>query len=74
MISSNSCQFPDLLDDDHWYLCIEIWKEALVVKIAPPAILRATHCVALQHVKIDELQKYALDNNNNNQYWVQIKI
>jgi len=60
---SNSNQFPGLREGDRWCLCAGRWKEALVAKMAPPVILRATHQVTLKYVQLDELRKYALGNN-----------
>jgi uncharacterized protein (DUF2237 family) len=56
--------FPGLREGDRWCLCAARWKEALEANAAPPVILRATHRTTLQHVKLDELRKYALGNNN----------
>lgn len=60
---SNNNQFPGLREGDRWCLCAGRWKEALVAKMAPPVILRATHQVTLKYVQLDELRKYALGNN-----------
>jgi uncharacterized protein (DUF2237 family) len=60
----NGSRFPGLREGDRWCLCAERWKEALVAKVVPPVILRATHRITLQHVKLDQLRKYALGNNN----------
>ncbi len=57
-------QFPGLREGDRWCLCAARWKEALIAKKAPPVILRATHLTTLKYVKLDEIRKYAVGNNN----------
>jgi uncharacterized protein (DUF2237 family) len=61
----NNGQFPGLREGDRWCLCAARWKEALAAKVAPPVVLRATHRITLQHVKLDELRKSAVSKNNN---------
>ncbi len=63
----NSSGFPGLREGDRWCLCAGRWKEALAARVAPPVILRATHRITLQHVKLNELRKYALGNTNQRQ-------
>jgi uncharacterized protein (DUF2237 family) len=60
----NSSRFPGLHEGDRWCLCAQRWKEAFSAKVAPLVILRATHRITLQHVKLDDLRKYAYGNNN----------
>jgi uncharacterized protein (DUF2237 family) len=60
----NNSQFPGLQEGDRWCLCAERWKEALTAKVAPPVILRSTHHITLQHIKLDELRRYAVGNSN----------
>ncbi|CAF4760700.1 unnamed protein product, partial [Rotaria sp. Silwood1] len=50
-----------------WYLCAGRLKEALAANVTPSVILRATHHITLQYVKLDELRKYAFGNNNRRQ-------
>jgi len=69
----NDSRFPGLQEGDRWCLCAARWKEALAAKVAPPVVLRATHRITLQHVKLDELRKSAVRNNNNNQRRAQNK-
>ncbi|CAF0822398.1 unnamed protein product [Rotaria sp. Silwood1] len=64
---SNSSQFSGLREGNRWYLCAGRWKEALAANVTPPVILRATHHITLQYVKLDELRKYAFCNNNRRQ-------
>lgn len=60
---SQNGQFPGLRPGDRWCLCAARWKEALNAKMAPPVVLRATHRATLQHVKLNELRKYAVGNS-----------
>ncbi len=55
--------FPGLRPGDRWCVCVERWKEALSVDLAPPVILQATHRAALLHVSLEELQRHAIDVN-----------
>lgn len=55
--------FPGLEPGDRWCVCVERWKEALTVGLAPPVILQATHRAALLHVALEELERHALDVN-----------
>ena len=52
--------FPGLKVGDRWCLCAMRWKEAMVAGVAPPVILESTHSKALQYIKFDELNQYAL--------------
>ena len=54
--------FPGLREGDRWCLCAGRWREALNAGKAPPVVLRATHQISLQHVKLDDLRKNALGN------------
>jgi len=54
--------FPGLKPGDRWCLCVSRWKEALDAGMAPPIYLRATHEAALTVVALEELERYALDD------------
>jgi uncharacterized protein len=56
--------FPGLQPGDRWCLCAARWKEAKAAGVAPPIDLAATHEKALEYVSIDELQQYAVTNQN----------
>jgi hypothetical protein len=51
--------FPGLRAGDRWCLCVERWKEALRVGVAPPVVLAATHEKALGVVTLEQLQAHA---------------
>jgi hypothetical protein len=53
--------FPGLAPGDRWCLCASRWQEALESGVAPPVILEATHAMALEHVSLNDLKRYALD-------------
>jgi uncharacterized protein (DUF2237 family) len=55
--------FPGLKPGDKWCLCALRWKEALDADFAPPVILEATNFATLQYVPLEDLQKYALDED-----------
>lgn len=63
-LSTPRGSFPGLREGDRWCLCAGRWKEALNANAAPPVVLRATHRISLQHVKIDDLRKLALGNTS----------
>lgn len=52
--------FPGLRPGDRWCLCVERWKEALGVGVAPPVVLEATHMSAVEFVLLDDLRAHAL--------------
>jgi uncharacterized protein len=56
--------FPGLQPGDRWCLCAARWKEAKAAGVAPLIDLAATHEKALEYVSIDELQQYAVTNQN----------
>ena len=53
--------FPGLRPGDRWCLCAARWQEALEAGVAPPVLLAATHARALEHVRLDDLRRHALD-------------
>ncbi|NJK64683.1 MAG: DUF2237 domain-containing protein [Synechococcaceae cyanobacterium SM2_3_1] len=53
--------FPGLKPGDRWCLCASRWQEALEAGVAPPVVLEATHVMALEHVSLNDLKQYALD-------------
>ena len=53
--------FPGLEEGDRWCLCAARWKEALEAGVAPPVILEATHCLALEFVDLDDLKRNAVE-------------
>ena len=54
-------RFPGLKPGDRWCLCALRWREALLVGLAPPVALSATHAKALDFVTLVELERYAID-------------
>jgi uncharacterized protein (DUF2237 family) len=54
-------RFAGLKAGDRWCLCVQRWREALQAGVAPPIFLRSTHHSALQVVRLEQLQAYALD-------------
>jgi uncharacterized protein len=52
--------FPGLRPGDRWCLCVERWKEAYEVGVAPPVILESTHMSALEFVSLEELQEHSV--------------
>ena len=53
--------FPGLKPGDRWCLCAPRWQEALEAGAAPKVVLAATHEGALDHCKLADLKKYAID-------------
>jgi uncharacterized protein len=56
--------FPGLQPGDRWCLCAARWHEAKDAGVAPPIDLAATHEKALEYLSIDELQQYAVANQD----------
>lgn len=52
--------FPGVKDGDQWCLCVLRWREAFEAGMAPQVVLEATHESALQVVRLEDLQEYAL--------------
>ncbi|MFT4760293.1 MAG: hypothetical protein ACI9XO_003874 [Paraglaciecola sp.] len=55
--------FPGLKPGDKWCLCVDRWKEAMIVGVAPPVVLESTHEKALLTVTLEELKKHELVKN-----------
>ena len=53
--------FPGLKPGDKWCLCVERWREALEVDVAPPVYLQATHEDALNTIDFADLKRFAID-------------
>ncbi len=53
--------FPGLKPGDRWCLCAARWQEALEAGAAPRIVLSATHQETLNHVRLADLKKYAID-------------
>ncbi len=52
--------FEGLKPGDCWCLCVQRWKEALTVGLAPPVVLEATHVSTLEFVDLEDLQAHAV--------------
>jgi len=55
--------FPGLSEGDKWCLCMLRWREALAAGMAPLVFLEATHEAALTVVSLEDLKKYAIDED-----------
>ena len=55
--------FPGLKPGDRWCLCVERWKEAFEAGLAPPVVLEATHISTLEFVRLEDLQRHAVDQS-----------
>lgn len=55
--------FTGIQAGDRWCLCVERWKEALCHNAAPKVNLKATHISALEFVDLEQLQEYAVDDD-----------
>lgn len=53
--------FVGLADGDKWCLCLGRWIEALEAGKAPFLYLKGTHISVLEHVSLEILYQYALD-------------
>lgn len=54
--------FPGLKPGDRWCLCLPRWVEAHRAGKAPRIVLRATHASALEFIDLEELRKFAIDD------------
>mgnify|MGYP001220962936 CR=1 FL=1 len=50
--------FPGLKPGDHWCLCLERWKQALLDGLAPKVVLESTNEVVLESISLDLLNKH----------------
>ncbi len=55
--------FPGVKGGDKWCLCVTRWQQALEDDMAPQVVLGATHESALQVVRLEDLKRYAVDDN-----------
>ncbi|MGD9795317.1 MAG: DUF2237 family protein [Acidimicrobiia bacterium] len=53
--------FPGLKPGDRWCLCASRWAEALDGGAAPQVVLEATHARTLEYVRLEDLQRYAVE-------------
>jgi uncharacterized protein (DUF2237 family) len=53
--------FSGLEPGDRWCLCVQRWKQALGVGMAPPVVVEATHMSALEFVDLEDLQAHAVE-------------
>ena len=50
--------FPGLKEGDHWCICLDRWKQAMLDGLAPMVILESTNIVVLQSVSLEKLKEY----------------
>ena len=55
--------FDGLKPGDRWCLCAPRWQEALEAGRAPLVVLTATHERALEHCRLEDLKRHAIDMN-----------
>ena len=55
--------FQGLNPGDQWCLCATRWKEAFEAGLAPSVFLESSHEATLKIVKLEHLQKHAVDVN-----------
>lgn len=53
--------FPGLKAGDRWCLVAARWQQAMEAGMAPRVALLSTHRAALDHVRLEDLKRYALD-------------
>lgn len=53
--------FAGLRPGQQWCLCSARWQEAFEAGRAPQVLLAATSAAALEHVRLQDLQKHAID-------------
>ena len=53
--------FAGLKAGDQWCLCAGRWQEAFEAGKAPKVRLRSTHALTLEFVRLEDLQKFAVD-------------
>lgn len=54
--------FPGLEPGDRWCLCTGRWLQALEAGKAPPVVLEATHQNVLNHVDMETLEEYEVED------------
>lgn len=52
--------FQGLKEGDRWCLCVQRWKQALLMGEAPRVHLEATHMSSLEFVDLEDLQRFAV--------------
>ena len=55
--------FPGLKDGDHWCICLDRWKQALLDGLAPKVILESTNIVVLESIPLEKLKEYQFNKN-----------
>ena len=55
--------FPGLQAGDKWCLVAMRWQQALKADMAPQVYLEATHESTLEFVSLDDLRRYAVDDD-----------
>ena len=55
--------FPGLKPGDHWCICLERWKQALLDGLAPQVILESTNKVVLESIPLEILKKHRFKGN-----------
>ena len=55
--------FPGLKDGDKWCLVAMRWQQALEADMAPQVFLEATHESALDFISLDDLRRYAVNDD-----------
>ena len=55
--------FPGLKDGDKWCLVAMRWQQALEADMAPQVFLEATHESALEFISLDDLRRYAVNDD-----------
>ncbi len=56
--------FPGLKEGDHWCICLERWKQALLDGLAPKVILESTNISVLQSIPLQVLIENKHISNN----------
>lgn len=56
--------FPGLKEGDKWCLVAMRWQQALEAGMAPQVDLEATHESAREIISLDDLKKYAIDDES----------
>ena len=56
--SKDEISCPREKDGDHWCICLDRWKQALLDGLAPKVILESTNIVVLESVPLEKLKEY----------------